>query len=71
MFDWTSYLVLARELAEQPDEASRRTADKAHRAKVNNEAMAGLVAAGLDDKAARAAVIAIARGAVPHVTISY
>jgi uncharacterized protein (UPF0332 family) len=26
MFDWTSYLVLARELAKQPDEASRRTA---------------------------------------------
>jgi uncharacterized protein (UPF0332 family) len=26
MFDWTSYLVLPRELAKQPDEASRRTA---------------------------------------------
>jgi uncharacterized protein (UPF0332 family) len=26
MFDWTSYLVLARELAKRPDEASRRTA---------------------------------------------
>ena len=57
--------------AAEEAETARRTADKAHRAKVNNEAMAGLVAAGLDDKAARAAVIAIARGAVPHVTISY
>jgi hypothetical protein len=57
--------------AAEEAETARRTADKAHRARVNNEAMAGLVAAGLDDKAARAAVIAIARGAVPHVTISY
>jgi hypothetical protein len=26
MFDWTSYFVLARELAKRPEEASRRTA---------------------------------------------
>ena len=58
-------------LTAEEAETVRRMADKAHRAKVNNEAMAGLVAAGLDDKAARAAVIAIARGAVPHVHISY
>lgn len=57
--------------AAEETETARRTADKAHRAKINNEAMAGLVAAGLDDKAARAAAIAIARGAVQHVTISY
>ena len=57
--------------AAEEAETARRTADKAHRAKVNNEAMSGLVAAGLEDKAARAAVIAIARGAVPHTSISY
>ncbi len=52
-------------------EAERRAANKAHRARVNTEAMNALVAAGLNDKAARTAVIAIARGNVPHVTISY
>ena len=52
-------------------EAERRAKDKTHKAKFNNEAMADLVSAGLDDKAARAAVIAIARGAVRHTTITY
>lgn len=51
--------------------AHARAADKSHRAKINTDAMSALVAAGLPDKEARAAVVAIARGAIPHVTITY
>jgi Holliday junction resolvasome RuvABC DNA-binding subunit len=52
-------------------EASRREANKAHRAKINNTAVAALVGAGLSENAAKAAVTAIAKGDVPNVTISY
>lgn len=48
-----------------------RAADKAHRGAVNREALAALVTAGLSEPAAKTAIEAIARGAVPHVSIKY
>ena len=57
--------------AAEKAETERRAANKAHRGKINTAAMEALVAAGLDDKSARAAIIAIARGSVPHVAITY
>lgn len=51
--------------------AAEAKADEKHRASVNNAAKAGLVAAGLSEQAAVAAVTAIAKGDVPRVRISY
>jgi hypothetical protein len=62
---------VADEQAAAEAERASRAKDKAHRAAINNEAMADLVAAGLDDKTARAAVTAIARNAVRHCRIEY
>jgi hypothetical protein len=62
---------VAAERAAQDAEAKRREADKAHRAKINGEALAALVAAGLSDAAAKTAVTAIAQGKVPHIRITY
>lgn len=55
----------------EEDARAKREADRAHRASVNNAAVAALVAAGLSDEAAKTAVVAIARGDVPRVSISY
>lgn len=52
-------------------EKARREANKKHRAKINNEIVDGLVAAGLLREQAVVAVVAIAKGDVRHVTISY
>jgi len=62
--------IVAQQKAEA-DAAAARESDRENRAKVNREAMAGLVAAGLTDEAAKAAVVAIAKGAVPHIKIIY
>lgn len=49
-----------------------READKKHRAKINNAVVAGIMElSALDEAAAKAVVIAIATGKVPHVRISY
>ncbi len=60
-------LVKAREEAE----TRKREEDKAHRAKVNNAAMAALVQGGLSEGAAKTAVTLNAKREVPGVTISY
>lgn len=52
-------------------EEARRAANRAHRSKINNAAAGGLIAAGLPEDLAKAAVTAIARGAVPHISIAY
>lgn len=48
-----------------------READDAHRAAIDNKAVAGLNAAGLDDDTAKHVIVAIALGHVPHVRIEY
>jgi hypothetical protein len=55
----------------EEEEAKLREQNKAHRAKINNDAAAALVAAGLSEDLAKAAVVAIAKREIPHVTISY
>lgn len=57
--------------AKEAAETEKREANKKHRAKINNEALSGLVAAGLSEEAGKAAVGAIAKGEIPHVRISY
>ena len=58
-------------LKAEQEATARREADKAHRAKVNNAAVAALVASGLSDADAKLAVTAIAKGEVPAVRIDY
>ena len=52
-------------------ELSRRKADTEHRRGINREALAGLVSAGLDDERAKAVLVAIVGGKIPHITINY
>lgn len=60
----------AQEAADQAAE-ERRQANTKHRAKVNNEVLAGLVKAGCSAETAKLLVIAIASGKVAHTTINY
>lgn len=66
------------EIQRQADEAARieaeqkaREADRAHKAKTNNAAVAALVAGGLTAEAAKLAITLIAQGKVPAVRINY
>lgn len=64
----------ADEKAKEDAERQKREADKKHRAKINNEAMYAIKKAGsiLDaDERAKAIVIAIIDGKIPHVKINY
>jgi colicin import membrane protein len=52
--------------------AAKREADHKHKAKINREALAAIsIAAGIPEDAAKPIVEAIARGAIPHVSIRY
>ena len=62
--------VEAEKKAEE-DAAAKREANKKHNAKINNEAKAALIIAGLSDQAATQAVTAIAKGMIPNITIRY
>jgi len=62
---------VAQEAERKAQEEERRAADKAHRSRINNEALAGLIAAGLSEDQGKAVVVAIAKRAVPHVSINY
>lgn len=61
----------------EDDEAAARAADKAHKAKINNEALAAIIQAAAIDNynippaSAQAIVVAIAKGEIPNVTIKY
>jgi len=57
--------------AREEREAAAREADKEHRKKINNAAVAAFVAGGLDDVAAKLAVTMIAKREIPNVAISY
>lgn len=61
----------AEEAEREAAAAAKREANLRHRAKINNEAKAALIAAGLSAGAAMAAIIAIAKGEIPHLTIAY
>lgn len=58
-------------VAEEARQSALREANKKHQAKINNEAVDGLVAAGIDQDAAKLVVTAIAKKQIPNVSISY
>lgn len=65
---------IARQEAEKEAEAvaeAGRAADKENRRKVNNSILDALVAAGIPEDHAKLAVMAIAKGSVPHLEIKY
>ncbi|MBV8060808.1 MAG: hypothetical protein JO253_04700 [Alphaproteobacteria bacterium] len=62
---------IAAEAKRVADEAAARERNKAHKAKINRDALDSLVAGGLSEEAAKLAVTLIAQGKVDHVTISY
>ena len=51
--------------------AETRAKNKAHRLKIDNEVLGAIVALDIPMDRAQDLLIAIAKGAVPHVTISY
>lgn len=57
--------------AKEAEETARREANKAHKAKINNAAVAALVAGGLAEDVAKLAVTLIARRQIPAISISY
>ncbi|EKQ1113554.1 cell envelope biogenesis protein TolA [Morganella morganii] len=59
------------EIERQKQEELKRQADTVHRAKVNNQAMQDLIAAGIPEDCAKACIIAIAKGSVSSVKINY
>ncbi len=63
---------VAMEKAAETAATAKREADKRHKAKINNAAVAGLVDnAGLTEEQAKSAIIAIASGKVANVRIQY
>jgi hypothetical protein len=53
------------------EEAEKRAKNRAHRLKIDNEVLGAIVALDIPMDRAQDLLIAIAKGAVPHVTISY
>lgn len=62
---------IADEQAAAEAEKAAREADQEHRATINREALADLMAADLDEATAKRALIAIITGKVRHVAIKY
>lgn len=50
---------------------AEREANKEHMRRINREALAGIMAAGISEEQGKALIKAIASGAVPHVSIAY
>lgn len=59
------------ECLDEQQEQERRERNKQHRGKINREAMADLVSAGLSEADAKTAVTAIAKGSVRGASINY
>lgn len=60
-----------RQIENERIAAEKREANKKHQAKINREAVADLVTAGLTEDMAKLAVTAIAKREVSHISISY
>lgn len=61
----------ADEKAAEEAEQRRREEDKAHKASINNAALAAFIENGLPDACAKQAVILIAKGLIPAIRIQY
>lgn len=55
----------------EQQEAERRANDRAHKAKVNDDALRALTALGLSEDLGKAVITAIVQGKVPHVALTY
>lgn len=55
----------------EQEEAAKRQANKEHRATINRAALQAMVDGGMPEDCAKQAIILIAQGAVPSVTIQY
>lgn len=62
---------IAEEKLAEEKAAKQRYEDKKHMAKINNEALEAFAKVGLDKKSSKAAVEAIAKHLIPHVSIRY
>lgn len=62
---------LAAEKQAEIDAEMKRLKDRAHMARINNEALSALVQLGIEKEVAKVALSAIAKGDVPHVKILY
>jgi len=62
---------LAEIKRQEEEQAQARAKDKAHRAKINNEAMESMVSAGASRSSAKAVVIGLAKGIIKHSSIQY
>lgn len=60
-----------REKAEAEAEKRRREADREHRATINRTALQAFIDGGMPEECAKQAVMLIAKGSVPAVTINY
>jgi colicin import membrane protein len=64
-------LRIQREAEAKAAEEAKREADKKHQAKIHGEIIAALAVCGISEDAAKAAIVAIRKGEVPHVRIIY
>jgi len=62
---------IAEEQRKEAAEAERRARDRAHRGAINREALQGLCDIGVTLEQGKAIIEAIAKGAIPNVTINY
>lgn len=62
---------IADEKAKEAAETKAREKDKEHKKTINNAAVAALVVAGLTEAQAKIVILAIAKGTIPAVKISY
>lgn len=61
----------AAEAKRVADEQARREADQAHRGRIMGEAKAAIMSHGIGETAAKAVVLAIKAGEIPHVSIKF
>jgi hypothetical protein len=61
----------AAETARQEAETAARERDRAHRKRINNEILVTLIKLGIATEPAKAIIIAIGRGDIPHTRIVY
>jgi chromosome segregation ATPase len=62
---------VAEEQRKELDEAEKRAKNRAHQGAIHREILAALALLNISDEAGKLIIAAIAKGAVPHVTISY
>ena len=62
---------IADEQRREREATEARERNKAHRAKINHKAKDAFIAAGMEGSVAELAVVAIAKGIIPHITINY